>query len=246
MAKMTVCRACGRDFEKSYRAASYVYCKRCTARSDREIARPMRMDCRECGKAFSPKTHAVRYCSDECRASAVRRIGAESRRRHMADPEKRARRLAGARASYAATYTARARVDKQPRRASRDAASPRRNAKAAEPYPCVLCGRNIAPPCRRGRRTIYCKRCTAKANRELGREMTLNCKECGKKFTTSNRTVRYCSDACRADVRRRDARECARRRLADPEMRALAAARARAQLAARRGKEKESGRQRNA
>ena len=242
---MKACRACGRDFENFYRAASHAYCKRCTARADREIARPMRMDCRECGKAFSPKTHAVRYCSDACRASAARRIDAESRRRHMADPEKRARRLAGARAS-AAAYAARARVGKQPQRASRDAASPRRNAKAAEPHPCVLCGRSIAPPRRRGRPTIYCKRCTAKANRELGRERTLNCKECGKKFTTSNRVVRYCSDACRADIRRRVARESARRRLADPEARILAAARARAHLATRRGKEKGSGRRRNA
>lgn len=62
----------------------------------------------------------------------------------------------------------------------------------------------------------------------------MDCKECGKPFQTDNRSVRYCSDACRADAKRRSAREHGRRQLMDPRRRAIAAARVRAIVARRR------------
>ena len=242
VAKTTTCRACGRDFERFGRASPYAYCKRCAAKADKEVALKPRMDCRECGKAFSPKTRTVRYCSDACRAAAARRAGIERDRRRMADPETRARRLASARA-WAAARRARGRGSRRPPpRAGRDAAGPRRSATAAEPYPCALCGRSFAPY-GGGRPPIHCKRCAAKADKEIGRERTLDCKECGTRFTTPSRSARYCSKACRADSRRRVARELYHSRMADPEKRVLLAARWRAwDAAARKGKQEGSGR----
>ena len=241
MAKTTTCRACGRDFERFGRTSPYVYCKRCTAKADKEIARKPRMDCRECGKAFLPKTPAARYCSDPCRSAAARRAGIERDRRRMADPETRARRLASTRA-WAAARKARERGGRRPPpRAGRDAAGPRRSATAAEPYPCALCGRNFAPY-GGGRPPIHCRRCRAKADKEIGRARTLNCKECGKRFSTPSRSARYCSKACRADSRRRVALERYHSRMADPKERVLVAARSRAWAAARKGKQEGSGR----
>ena len=238
--KTLTCRTCGRGFERIRRADPYLYCKGCTARADREIARKARRNCRECGNTFSPKTPAARYCSDACRSAGARRAVIERERRLMADPEKRARRLASARA-YAAAHPAGKRGKKRPTRAGRGAARPRRSAAAAEPYACALCGRDFAPY-GGGRHPVHCKRCSAKADREIGEERTLNCKECNKKFTTSNHTVRYCSAKCRTDTRRRVALERYHSRMADPEERALAAARQRARLAAGGAREKGRGR----
>ena len=236
------CRACGRDFKRFYRRGRHSYCKRCTARADKEIARMPRVDCKECGKTFSTKTRAIRYCSDACRAA--HRIDAETRRRHNADPEKRVLRLARARA-YNADRKAGERGDKRPPQASRDVARPRRSAKAAEPYPCALCGRDFVPPRRRGRHPFHCKRCRANADRKIGRKMDVKCRECSGAVAASNRAVRYCSRECKAAGRRRIARESARRSRGDPEFRAREAARTRAYNAARRDA-KGSGGQRNA
>ena len=239
VAKTTTCRACGRDFERFCRSGFNSYCKRCTARADKEIAKTLSVDCKECGKAFPARMRTVRYCSDKCRAA--HRIDAETRRRRNADPEKRAIKMARARAHNAARR-ARERGGRKPPRAGRDATSPRSGAKAAEPRPCALCGRSFAPPGGRGRRPVHCRRCAARADRKIGRERTLNCKECGARFSTPKRNVRYCSKACSADSRRRATLERYHRRMADPEKRALAAARRRAQLAANRAREKGRGR----
>ena len=139
-----------------------------------------------------------------------------------------------------AASRSRKRGKKQPPRASRDASIQRPNAKPAEPYPCALCGRDFAPY-GGGRRPVHCKRCAAKADKEIGREITLNCKECGTRFSTPNRTVRYCSRACSAAGERRNTRGRGRRRMADPEARAVDLARRRAYAAASRAKEKGRG-----
>ncbi len=65
--------------------------------------------------------------------------------------------------------------------------------------------------------------------------LRVDCRECGKEFSTTNRIVRYCSDACRAAGKARGKRESNRERMADPEKRDLAAARIRAGKAARGG-----------
>ena len=196
-----------------------------------------RVDCRECGKALSTRTRAARYCSDACRSPAARRARAEGRRKYAADPEKRALQLAHLRRS-AAARGARERGDKRPPRASRGVKSPKPSQGSAEPYPCALCGRYFAPHGGRGRRPVHCKRCRAKADKEIGRERALNCKECGTRFSTSNRAVRYCPKACSAAGRNRISRESGRRRMADPEKRAADLARTRARSAASRAGKK--------
>ena len=249
MVETAACRICGRDIVLGGRGRRPVFCKRCKAKADGEIGRVLRVDCKECGKPFSTKTRTVRYCSDACRAGGRRRAGAESQRKRMADPKKHALRLASARACSAARM-ARERGGRSPRPASpaasaaspagRGAGGPRRSAKAGKLNACALCGRNFAPH-RRGHRSIHCKQCSAKADRELCMVTAVNCKECGREFSTSDRNARYCSKACKADGRRRVARESARRRRSDPEIHAVSAAHTRAWKAARNGGKKGSG-----
>ena len=242
VAKTTTCRACGRDFERSGRASPYVYCKRCAAKADREIARKPRVDCRECGKPFSAKTRTVRYCSDSCRAAATRRLAAKSRRKSEAGPERHAIKLA--RLRLTAARRARKQRGEKPPRASRDVKSLKPNPVSAEPYPCALCGRDFMPY--GNARPVHCKRCRAKADRAIGRKLAVKCKECGNAVAAPNRGALYCSKECKADGRRRIARESARRRREDPEQRARNAASARAWVAAHRGGKKGRGRRPNA
>ena len=243
MAGPTSCSLCGRSFEPRSRTGRHAYCGRCAAKADREIARTLSVDCKECGKPFSTRTRSVHYCSDACRTAAARRRNSEYQRRYAADPVKRALMLARTRVA-AAARRARERGEEPPPRAGHDVKSLKRNAKAAEPYACGLCGRDFAPY--GGNRPAHCKRCSARISRELGRVMAVKCKECGKKFSTSNRAIRYCSMPCSAAGRRRSSNESGRRRRADPEALALAAARRRAWAAARRGREKGRGGRRRA
>ena len=166
MAKASACRLCGRGIEPHGRGSRPAYCRRCTAKADKKAARMPRVDCRECGKAFSTRVLTVRYCSDPCRSAAARRASVEGRRRYDADPEKLALKRARSRLA-AAARRARARGDRPPR-ANRDVKSLKPNPKSAEPYPCALCGRDFAPY--GAGRPAYCKRCAAKADREIGRE----------------------------------------------------------------------------
>ena len=62
---------------------------------------------------------------------------------------------------------------------------------------CRLCGRDVVARGRPGPRPTFCKRCNDKADREAAKVRSVRCKECGKKFTTVHRGVRYCSDPCR-------------------------------------------------
>ena len=102
LGKTTTCRTCGSSFERIRAAGSYSYCKRCTARADREIARKTRRDRRECGRGFVAPTRSLRYCSKECKDDGRRRTARESARRRRADPEARAMAAARARAWEAA------------------------------------------------------------------------------------------------------------------------------------------------
>ena len=228
------CRLCGRDIGPRSRSGSNVYCKHCTAKADRKIAKTVSADCKECGKPFPTRTRSVRYCSDACRTAASRRSHAERQRRDYADPEKRALLVARLRLS-AAARRARKRGDKPPR-VNRDVEGLEPNPRSAEPYACALCGRDFVPY--GGARPIHCKRCSARMNREMARVMAVDCKECGKRFSTPNRTVRYCSKACSAAGQRRSSNASARRDRADPEKHAMILARQRAWAAARRAKKR--------
>ena len=75
---------------------------------------------------------------------------------------------------------------------------------------CRVCGRSFAPY--GNRITSYCKRCRARADREISKVLRVRCRECGKAFPTTNRAVRYCSDPCRKAAHTRQSRASRRRR----------------------------------
>ena len=105
---------------------------------------------------------------------------------------------------------------------------------------CSMCGRSFV---QRGRgRRAYCKQCTAKADREVGRTVRAQCRECGKAFAAARTSARYCSDECRIKGRRSRVREGLRRYMADPEKRAIMLARRRAWDASRRAVKEREGR----
>ena len=96
---------------------------------------------------------------------------------------------------------------------------------------CAACGRSLA---RHGDpRHLCCRRCAAKAERDVARTPLDECRECGKKFHARTRSVKYCSDACGAAGNRRINAASQRRYMADPEKRAMSLARSRALSAAR-------------
>ena len=108
---------------------------------------------------------------------------------------------------------------------------------------CKLCGRNFK--LHGGGHVSYCNRCMERAGGKLHRVLSLKCAVCGKGFSASTSLARYCSDGCRTEGRRRSDRECYRRRMADPETRALVRARSRLAVAAVAAR-KRGGRRRNA
>ena len=194
----------------------------------------MRAQCKECGRAFTAASRAVRLCSDACRLEDKRRRSREYSRRHLADPLNRAIALARGRASIARRRDGDGAGGRRLRRqADRGpAAGPASRAAAPRSIDCRLCGRSFE---RRGSGYYaYCRQCRDKADREAAKAQRASCKECGKEFSTKTRLVRYCSDACRTAAARRAASKEGRRRRADPEQRAIIAARARAWTAARK------------
>ena len=237
MAEATACSLCGRSPARRGRGRGRrPYCGRCEAKAGREIARPRRVDCGVCGRKFSARRISAKYCSDPCRAEAVRRQNRECARRYMSDPEKYAIALARSRA-WAAGKSAAGRGGGSRPRAGRVAGS-RPRTSPARSAACRLCGRSFA---QYGGATnhAYCRRCTAKADREATRVLRVDCKACGEKFSTPNRSVRYCSDPCRAEGQRRNRRENDRRRRSDPDRHARAAAYAGARDGARDGGEED-------
>ena len=228
MSDRAACRVCGRDFAP-YGRRRRVYCKKCAAKADKAIVLDPVVKCRECGRKFSAPSRSFRHCSDACRAEGARRYNREYMRRYLTDPQKRATALARNRAS-AAARAARKRGGRPPQKQALPRADPN-----AEPSVCGLCGRTFV---QYGRGVhAHCKRCTARADREVDKPPHTKCKECGKALTTTSRRVRYCSKACSAEGLRRSRRESRRRIKADPEKGALAAAHRRARNAARGGKE---------
>ena len=91
------CRLCGGSFA-TYGGTYHAHCKRCAAKADRIVARVRRVKCGMCGKAFATTHSTAKYCSDACRAEAIRRSRKRSRRRLKADPERHAMELARTRA----------------------------------------------------------------------------------------------------------------------------------------------------
>lgn len=79
------CRLCSRSFAP-YSGTRPVYCKRCAAKADRAIVKVLRVKCRECGKAFSTRNRAVRYCSPPCRDAVHARPRSAPRKSRPAHP----------------------------------------------------------------------------------------------------------------------------------------------------------------
>ena len=247
MPETVTCRLCGRGFAPcGCGCCRHAYCKRCTAKADRtvakEAAKARRVRCKECGKAFSPMNSRALLCSDACRRVANRRYWREYKRRKLADPQYRAVANARVRAQYARRRDAEGKESER-----RQGGRPRRGAagrgagRASNGAPpraavCRLCSGSFEYSARA--RRVYCDRCTAKADREAARTAVkarrVRCKVCGKAFSTRLPHVEMCSDACRLEASRRQNREYKRRKLADPQYRAVANARARASRAARR------------
>ena len=226
MAEPVACRQCRRSFEP-YGGHHRVYCKECTDKADKAIAQAPVVQCRECGAKFSPPNRSFHFCSDACRADGLRRYNREYRRRYMTDPKKRATAIARTRASAAARRS-RKRDGRPPRPQAPSRVDPN-----AEPSACRLCGRTFV---QYGLGIhAYCKRCTAKADREIARTVQAKCKECGNRFVASTRNARYCSDECRAEGARRYSRESRLKAEADPEKGAVWAALRRARRTARAG-----------
>ena len=190
-----------------------------------------------CGRAFSPKAHSSRYCSEACRIEGRRRRVRECARRYMADPEK----LAAATARRRAVNARRRAMAGMKKRPVHDGPSAGRPLPAAAPGTIAyrLCGRGFAPY--GGARRVYCKPCTDRTDGEVGGARLARCRVCGGEFSTTHRIVKYCSTACGGEARRRKAREYDRRRMADPDRRAAAAARRRS-CAARRDRKAEPAR----
>ena len=238
MVGTAACILCGASLEP-HGGGRRVYCERCTAKADRDVASAIDAECKECGKAFSTKNRLVRYCSDKCRFEGKRRLKREYRSRYLADPEKHAMYLARMRAASARRR--RAMAGKRPagggggrRKDAHAAARQPRRPSTAKPRACKVCGRSFVA--RGTSPRIHCKQCVAKFAGEVSRVLKVKCKECGKEFSTKNRAVRYCSSKCSAEVIRRRLREYARRSMADPEQRAILSARGRARKAAKAGK----------
>ena len=239
MDRTAACRLCGKSFESRGKGRSH-YCRQCTARTDRAVAREKNTECKECGKRFSKTTRFRAYCSDKCRIEGGRRRIREYMRGYMADPEKRAMCLARIRVS-AAKRKAREGAGGRPatggrRKGGTAAARPPSRPLNAKRGTCRLCGRSFAPYGNAKR--IHCKQCVARFDREISKMLSVKCKECGREFSTKSRNARYCSDKCSADGSRRSTRESARSRAADPERRAIRAARGRASNVAYRAKKK--------
>ena len=247
MPETITCRLCGRGFAPcGCGCCRHAYCKRCTAKADRtvakEAAKAPHASCKECGRAFSPRNSRALLCSDACRRVANRRYWREYKRRKLTDPQYRAVANARVRAQYARRRDAEGKESER-----RQGGRPRRGAagrgagRASNGAPpraavCRLCNGSFeySAPARR----VYCDRCTAKADKEVARTAVkarrVRCKVCGKAFSTRLPHVEICSDACRLEASRRQNREYKRRKLADPQYRAVANARARASRAARR------------
>ena len=228
MAVQAACRLCGRSFEP-YGRANHSHCKQCTAKADRAIAQEPVVQCKECGKEFAAPSRKYHYCSTACRDEFARRRNLANRRRYMADPERRAIALARSRMYGAAS---RARKGGGSMRGKSGTVRPARAADASDKIACALCGRTFARYA--GSRTVHCKRCRARADREIAKVLRVDCKTCGSKFSATNRLVRYCSDECRSAGRTIRSREYMRAYVADPEKSAVRLARRRAMYAARR------------
>ena len=227
MAQTVDCRLCGCSFVRPG-SGRHLYCKRCTTRTDREVSRVRRVDCKECGRPFSTTYRGARYCSDECRADARRRRAREYVRRRWADPGKRAIVAAHTRAIAARRRAADAGGRPKTGQGRRQEAG---SAAKTRTFDCKLCGRSFEL---RGRGVrSYCKQCIAKSDRAAATAPRRHCKECGRRFESKARFALYCSKECSANGAQRSLRSRGRKRMADPEERALAAARQRAMARAK-------------
>ena len=236
MARQVACKACGKTFAPHGRMPRS-HCKRCSAKADRAAAKAITAKCRVCGTQFTARTRTACYCSAECRARGNREYIRKYMRRYIGDPEKRALKLARARVASASRRAGKkggGTEQPQPKGtpAGRDAMSLPDNATGPKTAACGLCGRTFAPY--GGATHVNCKQCRAKMDAEINRVFDVNCKACGKRFTTANRSVRYCSTECRAAGKRRSDLKYDHMRSTDPEKHAMRLAHMRARADRRR------------
>ena len=204
MGVQMTCRLCGGGFERSGQGGAWRYCAKCRAWATKQSSKVLRVRCKECGKAFSTRKRSVRYCSGECRRLGDLRLNRAS--------EARIRQAASSSSPASASASARA------------AGGGGRAGRGGERSPVAKSSTRAA----------------AGGGGRAGRGGTAQvhrCRECGKKFVPDwkpGKPHAYCSEGCRTDGRRRLYREARQRYRADPEKRAIQAARDNASAVRRR------------
>ena len=197
--------------------------------------------CRLCGRAFEPRRTGSRHCCAPCTARAVkdaakpRRIQCRECGREFAAPHQAVRYCSDPcrKKGYARHKNS---IARRPTRSRGGAAK------------CRACGKEFAAPTRSVRycsdpcrKDGYARHRARWQPRPARKGETLECRACGRAFESDRGPGRlrvYCSAECRAEGERAYIREYMRRYLADPERRAVQAARVRASAARRRAGKK--------
>ena len=203
MPETAKCLLCGRRFGPRRGGSGPLnYCARCGRKADMEAVRVHRVRCRECGGTFRTPNRSIGYCSDACRKKGY------TRRRSAASAASAAAAVAPS-AGLARERTVKCRIcgkafltDMRPGKPQVYCSPPCR-AEGSRVRMREYMRRYLADP---KRRAVHAARLRASSARRTARDArnrtrSVECAQCGGEFSTSNRSIRYCSDPCRKKAR---------------------------------------------
>ena len=205
MPETAECRLCGRPFRPRRGGGPLNYCARCGRKADREAVRVHRVRCKECGGTFHTPNRSVKYCSAPCRKKGYARRRRPARAPSAAAPGA----SAAAPPSRAKERTVKCRIcgkafltDMRPGKPQVYCSPPCR-AEGSRVRMREYMRRYLADP---KRRAVHAARLRASSARRTARDArnrtrSIECAQCGGEFSTSNRSIRYCSDPCRKKAR---------------------------------------------